>query len=161
MPFMTQKYRVKQGAEHTFVAGFSLGGLSAIDIMWHHPDKFSKVGVFSGALWWRSKPYEDGFDEDKDRIIHNLIRNGKFQPNLQFWFQAGTEDEKEDRNQNGIIDAIDDTLDLIKELHLKGYNAEQVTYYEMEGGTHDPETWAKAMPVFLEWLFKNPVKNSE
>ena len=28
-------------------AGFSLGGLSAIDTVWHNPDEFSKTGVFS------------------------------------------------------------------------------------------------------------------
>ena len=27
-------------------AGFSLGGLSALDIVWNHPDEFSKAGRF-------------------------------------------------------------------------------------------------------------------
>lgn len=155
-PFIEQNYPVKIGAENTFLAGFSLGALSAIDIAWHYADKFSKVGVFSGALWWRSKAYEAGYQEDSDRIMHNLIKKGKYQPNLKFWFQTGTEDEKEDRNKNGIIDSIDDTLDLIKELKAKGYQTPQdIVYYEMEGGTHDPETWSKAMPVFLKWLVGN------
>jgi enterochelin esterase-like enzyme len=154
-PFIEQNYRVRLGAANTFFAGFSLGGLSAIDIVWHHADKFSKVGVFSGALWWRSKAYEAGYQEDSDRIIHNIIRDGNYQANLKFWFQTGTEDEKEDRNNNGIIDAIDDTLDLIKELQAKGYQSPQdIVYYEMEGGTHDPETWSKAMPVFLKWVLQ-------
>jgi enterochelin esterase-like enzyme len=30
------------------IAGCSMGGLSAFDIAWNHPDKISKVGVFSG-----------------------------------------------------------------------------------------------------------------
>ncbi|MCU0443568.1 MAG: alpha/beta hydrolase-fold protein [Microscillaceae bacterium] len=154
MPFLQQNFRTKSEAENTFFAGFSLGGLSAMDIVWHHADKFSRAGVFSGSLWWRSKPYEGGYNEDTDRIMHNLVREGQYKPNLRFWLQAGTDDETADRNNNGIIDAIDDTLDLIKELKNKGYHDEQIVYYEMQGGTHDQATWAKAMPVFLQWLFK-------
>jgi enterochelin esterase-like enzyme len=153
MPYLQQNYRIKQGAENAFFAGFSLGGLAAMDMVWHHSDKFSRAGVFSGSLWWRSKPYEGGYNEDTDRIMHNLVRAGNYKNNLQFWLQTGTEDEKEDRNNNGIIDAIDDTLDLIQELKNKGYQDSQIMYYEMEGGTHDQATWAKAMPVFLKWLF--------
>lgn len=33
---------------------------------------------------------------------------------------GGTEDETADRNGNGIIDAIDDTQDVIKEIKFKG-----------------------------------------
>ena len=44
--------------------GFSLGGLSALDIVWNHPTEFTKVGVFSGSLWWRTVSQSDpSFDE--------------------------------------------------------------------------------------------------
>jgi hypothetical protein len=57
-----------------------------------------------------------------------------------------------DRNNNGIIDSIDDTLALIDELAAKGYNkTEDISYYELADGRHDVPTWAKAFPVFLEW----------
>ena len=59
-----------------------------------------------------------------------------------------------DRNQNGIIDSIDDTLDLIKELEAKGYSApREIFYLEMPEGKHDIPTWSLAMPVFLQWAF--------
>jgi enterochelin esterase-like enzyme len=155
MPHIEKNYRVKTGASHTFFAGFSLGGLSAIDIVWAHADRFSKVGVFSGSLWWRKKSTEDEYDEEKDRIMHQLIRKGKYQLHLRFWFQAGTEDEISDRNNNGIIDAIDDTLDLMKELEAKGYKRDKdLVYHEVAGGQHNPATWGAVMPVFLKWLFK-------
>jgi hypothetical protein len=60
-------------------------------------------------------------------------------------------DETMDRNNNGIIDSIDDTLDLIKELERKGYRKEDITYLEFANGKHDIPTWAKAMPEFLKW----------
>lgn len=61
-------------------------------------------------------------------------------------------DETKDRNHNGIIDSIDDTLDVIKELETKGYKNEKDIYYmEMKDGHHDIATWGRAMPVFLKW----------
>jgi len=134
-------------------AGFSLGGLTALDIAWNHSDIFSKVGVFSGSLWWRSKALNDGYT-DADRIMHRVIREGKNKPALKFWLQTGTLDETADRNNNGIIDSIDDTIDLIKELENKGYTRPaDIQYMEVVGGKHDVPTWAKAMPKFLTWAF--------
>ena len=50
LPFLRTKYLVPSFKEKAF-AGFSMGGLSALDIVWGHPDEFSKVGSFSGSLW--------------------------------------------------------------------------------------------------------------
>jgi hypothetical protein len=29
-----------------------------------------------------------------------------------------------------------------------------ITYFEMEGGHHNCDTWAEALPAFLKWLEK-------
>jgi len=137
----------------TAFTGFSLGGLSALDIAWNNPGLFDKVGVFSGSFWWRSKDLSKGYT-DSDRIMHNIIRNTHVKPDLKIWLQTGTKDETTDRNKNGIIDSIDDAVDLIKELEQKGFKRPaDVQYLEMIGGSHNPETWAKAMPKFLIWAF--------
>jgi enterochelin esterase family protein len=144
------------GIEHfdtTVFAGFSLGGLSALDIAWNNPGLFNKAGVFSGSFWWRSKDLAKGYT-DSDRIMHSIVRNSVAKPDLKIWLQTGTKDETFDRNKNGIIDSIDDTVDLIKELELKGYSRpDDIQYFEMVGGGHDTATWAKAMPKFLVWAF--------
>lgn len=146
-------YKVSSHKSDNYFCGFSLGGLSAIDIVWANPQKFSKVGVFSGSFWWRKKAYEDGYDDYNDRIMHVLIRNGSYNLGQQFWFECGTNDEKEDRNGNGIIDSIEDTLDLIKELENKGYKQGiDIEYLEIIDGEHNQKTWREAMPQFLEWL---------
>ena len=133
-------------------AGFSLGGLSAIDTVWHYPECFSKAAVFSGSLWWRSKDLHHGYNEGTDRIMHRLIRQGQHKPGLQFYFTTGSLDEKMDRNNNGIIDSIDDTLGLIEELEKKGYKNEfEIHYVNYEDGKHDVKTWGRAMPAFLKW----------
>lgn len=133
-------------------AGFSLGGLSAIDTVWHYPNVFSRAGIFSGSLWWRLKDLNDGYNEATDRIIHKLIREGDYKPGLKFYFTTGSLDEKMDRNNNGIIDSIDDTLGLIEELEKKGYKNEgDIHYVNYEDGKHDVKTWGRAMPEFLKW----------
>lgn len=150
LPHVHEMYNVPSFKEKSF-AGFSLGGLSALDIVWNNPQEFVNVGVFSGSLWWRSKGYKEGYDDGKHRIMHQQIRKGKFSPWLKFFFECGALDENADRNNNGVIDAIDDTLDLIKELKKKGYDDNNIKYIELEDGKHDVPTWARAFPDFLQW----------
>jgi len=153
IPWLESLYPILKHNNNNGIAGFSLGGLSALDITWNHPDVFSRCGAFSGSFWWRKKDLNDGYT-DSDRIIHTRIKKSDKREGLQFWFQAGTDDERADRNQNGIIDAIDDTLDLIAALHCKGYKPYyDTTYFEMKGGRHDVPTWAEAMPYFLSWAY--------
>ena len=152
LPFVRNTLDVFSFREKSF-AGFSLGGLCAMDIVWNHPREFSRVGVFSGSLWWRDKDQEDpDFDEGRDRIMHRQVREGSYAPWLKFFFEVGTQDETADRNKNGIIDSIDDTCSLIDELVEKGYDPESdIRFVEMKEGKHDVPTWAEAFPDFLKW----------
>jgi enterochelin esterase-like enzyme len=154
IPLLNSNFRLDMQSGCNAIAGFSLGGLSAFDIAWRHPDVFQRVGVFSGSLWWRNCAYGDGFDEMKHRIIHNVVRSSPNKKDIKFWFQTGTLDETADRNRNGIIDSIDDTLDLIDELSKKGIRPyRDIEYVEIEDGKHNQQTWAKALPLFLKWSF--------
>lgn len=153
LPFIHIQYGIEQFQKKAF-AGFSLGGLSAMDTVWNHAETFSIAGVFSGSFWWRSKSLDDNYNDDTDRIMHQQIRNGNYRPGLRFYFTTGSLDETEDRNKNGIIDSIDDTVDLIKELKAIGYDSDyDVKYINYEDGKHDVKTWSKAMPGFLLWAF--------
>lgn len=151
LPFIRKTYDIISFKEKSF-AGFSLGGLSAMDIVWNNPLEFAKCGVFSGSFWWRDKDQQDkDFNEDVDRIMHRQIREGNYAPWLRFFFEVGTLDETADRNNNGIIDAIDDTVSLIEELKKKGYTNDAISYLELKDGRHDVPTWARAFPDFLKW----------
>ena len=152
LPFIRTTYYVHSFKEKSF-AGFSLGALSALDIVWNHPEEFTKTGLFSGSFWWRSKSYKQGYNDATDRIMHQQIKNGTFTPWLKFFFECGALDETKDRNNNGIIDSIDDTLDLIKELKTLGYTDDAIRYLELSDGTHDVPTWARAFPDFLKWAW--------
>lgn len=136
------------------IFGCSLGGLAAIDTAWHNPQLFGVVGVCSGSFWYRSVGYEDGYT-DADRIILHVISKDERRPAPQpkIWLQTGTLDELADRNNDGIIDAIGDTLDLMEVLKGKGHPQEKMRYLEVEGGRHDVPTWAAVLPDFLVWAF--------
>jgi enterochelin esterase-like enzyme len=153
LPLIQKELGVISKPSENVYCGFSLGGLSAFDLAWENPNVFSKVAVFSGSFWWRDKSYEEGYDNDLDRILHKKVKKGTYKQNLKFWFECGTEDETADRNNNGIIDAIDDTLDLIKELKQLGYTDEALKYVEIKGGRHNFDTWRTVFPEFLEWAF--------
>lgn len=154
LPLIRSSYNVSFDKKNNVFAGFSLGALSAIDIAWNYPEQFGKAGIFSGSLWWRKRDTNRGYKESRDRIIHQVIRNGAKKNGLKFWFEAGTHDETNDRNKNGIIDSLDDTIDLIKELKAKGYDQpDDITFVVVKDGEHNQQTWSEVMPHFLNWAF--------
>ena len=158
IPFLQTEFKVSKNGHDWVYCGMSLGGLSAFDIALNNSDKFGKIGVFSGSFWWRNKAYTPKDLADRSRIILDVIKKSNYASHLKFWLQCGTEDEKADRNNNGIIDSIDDTLDVIKELNLKGYkNKLATTYVEIIGGKHDLPTWSHAFPKFIDWAFTKKV----
>lgn len=155
LPFIYSRFHHLRFGETAF-AGFSLGGLSALDISWNNPGIFSRTGIFSGSLWWRSVSKDDKeYDQHIHRMMHLQVRNDDYREGLKFFFECGEQDEWEDRNRNGVIDSIDDTIDLMRELIKKGYREGKDIYYlQMPDGKHNVESWAKAMPVFLKWGWK-------
>ena len=151
LPFIRADFGIESFKEKSF-AGFSLGGLSAMDIVWNHPHEFVKTGVFSASLWWRRRGYNDeGYDSYKDRIMHLQVMKGSHYPWLKFFFECGALDETLDRNNNGVIDSIDDALDMIEHLKALGYTDNDIRYLELPDGRHNVETWARAFPDFLKW----------
>lgn len=151
IPWVEKSYNVYQLPARRAIAGFSLGGLNAFDIAWRNPGEFGVAGILSGSFWWRSKAFRED-QPDADLIVHNYVRRAKKAPNVRFWFMAGTADEASDRNNNGIIDAIDDTLQLMALLQEKGMKEEKdFTYVEVKDGKHEPETWGGVVMDFLKW----------
>jgi enterochelin esterase-like enzyme/uncharacterized damage-inducible protein DinB len=152
MPYVQAHYHASAEPAEAAVAGMSLGGLMAFDLAWHHPEAVLKAGIFSGSFWWRGRGLNDGYT-DADRLMHSLVSERLASPGQQFWLQTGTDDETSDRNHNGIIDAIDDTLDLLSTLATQGLPATAARYVEVPGGHHHPDTWGTIMPDFLRWAF--------
>lgn len=152
MPSIALRYRVKGGPANTAVMGWSLGGLSALDLAWINPDRFGAVGAFSGSFWWRT---DDSTPATKaaSRIMHRRIRDTAVKPRIRMWFETGLQDENSDRDSNGVIDAIQDTEELIGELNRKGFHrGTDIVHLTVEGG-HNLPTWKRLLPEFLTWAF--------
>jgi enterochelin esterase-like enzyme len=153
LPLLESNYPITNTASERCIAGFSLGGLSAFDIAWHHEHLFSKVGVFSGSFWWRARSLENGYTP-ADRIMHKVVKETKVVPNLKVWLQTSSNDERADRDHDGIIDAIGDTVDLIKLLKQKGFQLGSDIYFlDYPAGGHDLDTMHTLLPRFLAWAF--------
>jgi predicted alpha/beta superfamily hydrolase len=152
IPFLIKLYGI-ENFNQKYLLGFSLGGLMAFDIAMDFQDEFDAAGVFSGSFWWRSKALGEGYSDTEHRIIHKKVSSKNASSKQRFFFQAGKLDELADRNNNGIIDSIDDTIDLIATLENIGYQGgRQLAYLELEDGGHNLETWSRVMPVFFKWL---------
>ena len=153
MPYINANFCTQPGAANTGIMGASLGGLSAFDLAWKQPDLFGKVGVFSGSFWWRTDD-TNVLTKQASRIMHKVVRDSPIRPGLKMWFEAGTNDETSDRDGNGVIDAIQDTTELMDELRVKGYrDHSDMLYVQVANGKHNQATWAKVLPDFLCWAF--------
>jgi enterochelin esterase family protein len=152
MPAIDARYRALRGPATTAVMGWSLGGLSAFDLAWLHPDRFGTVGVFSGSFWWRT---DDGSSAARQasRIMHRRIRETPIRPLLRMWFETGLQDESADRDGDGVIDAIQDTEELMGELARKGYRRGLEMVHLTIEGRHDLPTWKRLLPEFLTWAY--------
>jgi enterochelin esterase family protein len=152
IPFLNKLHRI-ESFNQKYLLGFSLGGLMAFDIAMDFQHEFDATGVFSGSFWWRSRALGEGYSDLEHRIIHKKVSSKNASSNQRFFFQAGKLDELADRNNNGIIDSIDDTVDLIATLENIGYQGgSQLAYLELEDGGHNLETWSRVMPIFFKWL---------
>ncbi|HEX7630706.1 MAG TPA: alpha/beta hydrolase-fold protein [Lacunisphaera sp.] len=152
LPAVQARYALRLDPARTGVMGSSLGGLAAFDLAWRFPQVFGWAGIFSGSFWWRG---QDGSaaQQQASRLAHRLVRESAARPMTQrLWFSAGTREETSDRDGNGVIDAVQDTTELIDELVAKGWTrGERITYVQLEGGEHNEASWARLLPAFLEW----------
>ncbi len=153
LPWVRERHQVATDAAHTGIFGASLGGLCAFDTAWRRPQVFGLAGIFSGSLWWRADDSSVAAQQ-ASRLAHRTVRDTDIRPALRLWFQAGTRDEAADRDGNGVIDAIQDTTELVDELAAKGFRrGYEVVYHELEGGEHHESSWARALPEFLRWAW--------
>ncbi|HTO73614.1 MAG TPA: alpha/beta hydrolase-fold protein [Gemmatimonadales bacterium] len=152
MPRVEASYRVLTGPSHTAFMGWSLGALSAFDMVWNHPERFGIAGLFSGSFWWRDNNGTPA-ERQAGRLTHQMVRAGQPHPGQRFWFMAGRREETDDRDGNGVIDAIQDADELIGELEKKGYQRGGDVAWRVVDGDHSLSTWARTLPEFLSWAF--------
>jgi enterochelin esterase-like enzyme len=157
LPFIRSRFHYLHFSNVAF-AGFSLGGLSAFDIAWNNPLVFSKAVVFSGSFWWRSVDKQHkSYDPWLHRMMHRQVAESDRRVGMKFFFSCGDHDEGEDRNRNGVIDSIDDTIDLMRLLIRKDYlEGRDFFYVQVKNGKHDLTSWAKAWEEYFDLVKRVP-----
>ena len=173
VPLIDARYRTRTGVEQRAIIGWSLGALSAFGIGWQYPDLFGRVGAFSPSFWV-SADRSDVDSIQATRLVHRLVDASAPIPQPKLFFAVGTTEETNDRDGDGLIDVLDDTLDLIngwwapdgrprKGLRQLGYSVNMdaatgtssaaASLYVLDAGHHDQSSWARMLPVFLRWAY--------
>ncbi|MEO8364903.1 MAG: alpha/beta hydrolase-fold protein [Pseudoxanthomonas sp.] len=161
--YIDSHYRTRRNPAGRSVLGWSLGGLNAFNLGWEYPEVFGKVGGFSPSFWL-SSDRTNAASVQRTRLAQGMVEAGPRRAGLRFWFAVGTAEETDDRDGDGVIDAVDDTLDLARALARQGYSAnledawcrsrhEQVVFHLLPNGQHNQASWARMLPLFLQWAY--------
>ena len=173
VPIIDARYRTRATPAGRAVLGWSLGALNAFNLGWQYPEVFGCVGAFSPSFWL-SAERGDANAVQRTRLAQRMVATGTVQRGLQQYFAVGTAEETDDRDGDGINDALDDTRDLIdgwrsdgvlkaRGLRQHGYrvNLEHATRHAradvvlavLDGGQHNQASWARMLPGFLRWAY--------
>jgi enterochelin esterase-like enzyme len=176
VPAIDTRYRTRATRAGRAVLGWSLGALNAFDLGWQYPEVFGRVGAFSPSFWL-SAERGDADAVQRTRLAQQMVASGRAPRRLQQYFAVGTAEETDDRDGDGINDALDDTRDLIdgwrvdgvlkaRGLRQRGYrvNLDYATHPTradaalavLDGGQHNQASWARMLPGFLRWAYAAP-----
>ena len=141
MPYVQENYNVYTDAEHTSLAGSSLGGLETFYAVLSHPDKFGTGGVLSSSFWAYA-------DETWEKFINDKV-NMENAPFLYIYAGGYATD-------NG--DATEPIYNMLVE---KGYPKDRFVFNKYEPGQHMPLYWRNIYPEFLQAMFMQKVEALE
>jgi len=174
VPEIDARYRTRAEPPQRAILGWSLGALNAFDLGWQYPDVFGTVGAFSPSFWVASDR-SGAAAAQRTRLAQAMVDAGTKRDGSRFWFAIGDREETDDRDGDGVNDAVDDLRDLIlgteaadgKRAHGLaglGYRIDMhaanraptegdVAYFELRGGRHEQASWKRMLPAFLTWAF--------
>ena len=170
VPWVESHYAVRPSPEARAILGWSLGAAQAFGMGWQYPELFGRVGAFSPSFWLATDR-TDAASVQHTRIAHAMVDATPPRNGARFFFAVGTDEETDDRDGDGVNDALDDVRELVdageaggrKGLRQAGYrvNADwahrpdrsDVALYVLDGGIHRQSSWARMLPVFLRWAY--------
>ena len=130
IPTIDRTFRTRADREHRAMAGLSWGGHQTFDLVLTHPDLFSYMGAFSGAIFGLDvKTAYDGIFARADEFnkkMHYLFLSCGSEENF------GTEKLAESLRQLGV----------------------KVDFYVSPGTHHEWLTWRRSFRQFVPHLFK-------
>lgn len=173
VPAIDARYRTRTSPAARAVLGWSLGALNAFNLGWQYPEVFGRIGAFSPSLWM-SADHSDAAAVQQTRLVQAMVDRSEPRTGLKLFFAVGSKEETDDRDGDGIIDAVDDTRDLIggygkapghrvRGLAQLGYSTNldhvsrptraDVAFLLLDGGEHNQASWKRMLPAFLQWAY--------
>lgn len=129
-PFVDQKYRTIKDAQHTYVAGSSMGGLISLYAAIKYPTVFGSAGIFSPSFWIAPQLGDD-------------ISKSTSASMQRFYFYAG---RKESDNMVTDMEKIMAVVQTKKQY--------EVTSSVYPLGQHSEKYWRQEFDDFYRWLVR-------
>jgi len=151
VPFIDGQYRTIPKPEARTILGWSLGAANAFSIGWNYPDTFGRVGGFSPSFWLSAVS-----GDASRRLAPRLISGTPMPRDFDVWLAAGTAEETDDRDGDGVIDVLDDAQDVIDALNAKARQSKrrhEFRLIRLQGGQHNQASWKLLLPGFLQWAY--------
>ncbi|MFC5579057.1 alpha/beta hydrolase-fold protein [Lysobacter niabensis] len=173
VPMIDARYRTRSTPDARAVLGWSLGALNAFNLGWQYPELFGRVGAFSPSFWL-SAERGDAQQVQRTRLVQRMVDSSAPRNGARYYFAVGTQEETDDRDGDGVFDALDDARDLVegwkegdavqaKGLRQLGYSVnldytrqpgrQDAVLATLEGGQHNQPSWARMLPSFLTWAY--------
>lgn len=151
VPFVDSRYRTRAKPQARAILGWSLGAASAFNIGWNYPETFSRVGGFSPSFWLSTVS-----GAAAGRLAPRLVAGKPMPKRFAVYLAAGTAEETDDRDGDGVIDVLDDAQDVIDALSSKTRQPDRrhdFRLVRLDGGRHNQATWKLLLPGFLQWAY--------
>lgn len=133
-PLIDQTYRTQPGRESTAIAGSSCGGNISLQLYLKYSEVFSRVGIFSPALWLiRETLKQDILAHSHQQAKLYLDMGGKESK----WFNF--------LNIRGVHK-------LSKALEYNGYTKQELKLVIDSKATHTELFWQFRFPEFIKWI---------
>lgn len=143
MPWVQDGWNVSKDPKRTVITGSSAGGLAATFLALRRPDLFGNVFSQSGAFW-RGAAGSSGppFEWLTQQYASSPKRD------VRIALEVGSTESRGAMNGSApsILDANRRLRDVLEK---KGYD---VSYVEVPGGVHAPETWGPRLPAGIARL---------
>ena len=133
-PFIDQNFRTLPDRDNTAMMGQSMGGFSAFNIVYRHPEVFGKLAMQSPYLDWG------------DNKLYGMLRDGPYkekQP-LKIWLDVGSK-------EGSFVDTAAQDL---YQLMNNGYQyGSDLLAYEAPDGEHSEKFWSYRVKSILLYFY--------
>jgi predicted alpha/beta superfamily hydrolase len=131
-PYIDANYRTEKNAQHTTIAGSSMGGLISMYAILKYPNVFGNAGVFSPAFWIAPD-------------IYQYAQHATLPATARIYFVCGDSEDKT------MVADMQKMTDIIQ---AKGINENNIPTVIIPGAKHNEKQWNTDFPGFYNWLLR-------